>query len=277
MTDKQLNHYLFQLSSDDLENRKRWYSPAAEAYSRARPLYPPDVIDRVMEVTQLSSRSHMLEVGCGPATATRSFAPFGINMLCLEPNPEFFRLAQQHCQPYPNVKFENLSFEEWPLEENSFDTVLAASSFHWIPAEIAYPKAADALKENGHLILFWNKELQPTFEVYQSLSSIYQRYVPSLDRHEDKSTQIDVFQQLGHIVLEYQRFTDLVFGYVESQMTYPVDRYLMLLNSYSPYLQLEAAVRDRLFVALKDTIERDYGGRLRLWNLCGFHIARKMS
>jgi hypothetical protein len=58
----------------------------------------------------------------------------------------------------------------------------AASSFHWIPADIGYPKAAKALQNNGRLILLWNKELQPHYEVYKRVSKADREHVPSLDR-----------------------------------------------------------------------------------------------
>ena len=54
----------------DLEQRKHWYSPAAEAYHQVRPRYPQALIAQVVEIAQLSSRSTLLEVGCGPANAT---------------------------------------------------------------------------------------------------------------------------------------------------------------------------------------------------------------
>jgi SAM-dependent methyltransferase len=78
-------------------------------------------------------------------------------MVCLEPNPDFYQLAQKNCKHYPNVELQNTSFEEWGLEADRFDAVLAASSFHWIPSDVGYSKAAKALRENGYLILLWNK------------------------------------------------------------------------------------------------------------------------
>jgi SAM-dependent methyltransferase len=140
----------------DLEQRRQWYSPAAEAYQQCRPRYPQAVIDRVVEITQLSAASTLLEVGCGPAIATPAFAALGCRMVCVEPNPDFFRLAHQTCEPYPNVELQNCSFEEWPLQPQRFDAVLAASSFHWIPPDIGYPKAAQALRSGGQIILLWN-------------------------------------------------------------------------------------------------------------------------
>lgn len=271
---KDLKQTLINYSSRNLEQRKSWYSPAAEAYNIARPQYPKDLIRQVVEIAQLSSNSKILEVGCGPATATVAFAEWGCSMICLEPNPDFCQLAQQNCQQYQNVEIQNISFEEWGLEAEKFDAVLAATSFHWIPPEVGYPKAANALKENGYLILLWNKELQPSYEVYQSLSEVYQLHAPSLNRYEDSETQQQILRGLGQIVTDSGQFKDLVTGYVESEVTYTADKYLTLLNTYSPYLKLEPQSKEALFAGLKDRIERDFGGTLQLSYISAFHIAQ---
>jgi putative lipase involved disintegration of autophagic bodies len=64
----------------DLAQRKRWYSPAAEAYRQVRPRYPQALIDRVVAITQLSATSTLLEVGCGPAIAMPAFAALGCSI-----------------------------------------------------------------------------------------------------------------------------------------------------------------------------------------------------
>jgi SAM-dependent methyltransferase len=269
-----LKQTIISYSRRDLEQRKNWYSPAAEAYNKARPRYPEALIRKVVEVTQLGADSNILEVGCGPATATVAFAPLGCSMVCLEPNPDFFRLAQQNCQAYPKVAIQNTSFEEWTPAVEKFDAVLAASSFHWISPEVGYLKAAHALKENGSLILLWNKELQPSYEVYQSLSKIYQQYAPSLDRYEDRETQEEILRGLGQMALDSGQFKDLVAGTIVSEVTYTIDEYVMLLNTYSPYLKLELQHKDALFAELRNCIEHDFGGSLHLSYISAFHIAR---
>ncbi|WP_017301310.1 class I SAM-dependent methyltransferase [Nodosilinea nodulosa] len=259
----------------DLEQRKNWYTPAAAAYNEVRPRYPQELIRRVVDLTQLPSNAKILEVGCGPATATVAFAQLGYRMICLEPNPDFCRLARQNCRSYSNVDIQNTSFEEWMLEAGEFDAVLAASSFHWISPEVGYPKAAKALRERGHLILLWNKELQPAYEVYRRLSEVYQIHAPSLDRYEDRETQEKILQGLGQIVEDSGQFKQVVSASVASEVTYTTDQYLALLNTYSPYLKLERQNKDALFEGLRDKIEAEFDGYLRLFYLSAFHIAQK--
>jgi SAM-dependent methyltransferase len=274
---KDLKQTLISYSSRDLEQRKNWYSPAAEAYNQARPRYPESLIEQVVEVAQLSTSSKILELGCGPGTATVGIAQLGCSMICLEPNPDFFQLAQHNCQPYSNVQIENTSFEEWELQPLKFDAVLAATSFHWISPEIGYPKAASALKESGSLILLWNKELQPSYEVYQSLSQIYQLHAPSLDRYEDRETQEDILRELGSMCIESGKFKDLISGQVISEVIYTVDEYLTLLKTYSAYIKLDPQSKESLFSGLRHCIEDEFGGNLQLSYISAFHVAKKVS
>ncbi|OUL22877.1 SAM-dependent methyltransferase [Nostoc sp. RF31YmG] len=271
-----LKQTIISYSSKNLEQRKNWYSPAAEAYNKVRPRYPQDLINQVVEVAQLSSNSTILEVGCGPATATVAFAQLGSSIICLEPNPDFFQLAQHNCQPYANVKIENTSFEEWALDALKFDAVLAASSFHWISPEVGYTKAANALKERGYLILLWNKELQPSYTVYQRLAEVYQLYAPFLAKYEEKETQENILRELGSFVIGSGKFKDLRFGQITFEVSYTVDEYLMLLNTYSPYLKLDPQIKDVLFAALRQRIEDEFKGRLQLSYISAFHIAQKL-
>ncbi len=258
----------------DLEQRKYWYSPAAEAYHQVRPRYPQALIARVVEIAQLSSDSILLEVGCGPAIATPAFAALGCRMVCVEPNPDFYRLAQQTCEPYANVELQNCSFEEWELAPQTFDAVLAASSFHWISPEIGYPKAAAALRLEGHLILLWNKELQPLYEVYQQLSAVYQTHAPSLNRrYEDSATQTAILNELGQMAIKSGQFKDMVSGQIEVEVTYSVDQYLLLLNTYSPHLKLEPQQKQRLFEGLRQVLEQN-GDTMQLSYISAFHVAQ---
>ncbi|MEO0394538.1 MAG: class I SAM-dependent methyltransferase [Cyanobacteria bacterium P01_A01_bin.137] len=275
MDSQELKQMIAAYANRQLEQRKTWYSKAAHAYNQARPSYPPSLVEQVIDLAQLSDKSAILEIGCGPGTATISFAPLGCSMVCIEPNPEFTHLAKQNCQTYPNVTILNSAFEEWPLVERQFDAVLAATSFHWIPAEVGYPKVAQALKENGRLILLWNNELQPSYEVYQRFAEIYQRHAPSLDRYEDNPTREKILQNLGSMVVESGYFRDMVSGHVVNKVSYTTLEYLTLLTTYSPYLELEAQTRQDLFDELQTLIDQEFDGTLDLSFLSAFHIVKK--
>ncbi|MBE9032014.1 class I SAM-dependent methyltransferase [filamentous cyanobacterium LEGE 11480] len=276
MTKQDLKQQIARYANRNLQTRKNWYSPAATAYNQARPDYPEAFLRQVIDVAQLSQQSHILEIGCGPGTATVGLAPLVRKIQAIEPNPDFHQIATQNCDPHPNIEIHNTSFEEWPLAAMQFDAVVAASSFHWIPAEVGYPKAADALRENGHLILLWNKELYPRVELYQELSKIYQTHAPELDRFEDEPTQLKILSQLGAMITESDRFHNLTTDHVRTEVTYSIDRYFTLLNTYSPYIKLDPTVKAALFQDLRQTIKQHCGTEIPLSYISAFHIAQKI-
>jgi hypothetical protein len=90
----------------DLGQKKLWYSAAAEAYNSVRPKYPADVIDYAVQAAQLTAHSRLLEIGCGPGTATIAFASRGFPMVCVE-------LLSQH----PNAQKTQLLTEDMVLDQ----------------------------------------------------------------------------------------------------------------------------------------------------------------
>ncbi|MBP0017750.1 MAG: class I SAM-dependent methyltransferase [Cyanobacteria bacterium SBLK] len=262
-------------ASRDLETRKTWYSNVAEAYNRVRPKYPQELCDRAIEVTQLQPNARILEIGSGPGNATVVFAKRDFEMVCLEPSRESCQFLENNCREYPNVKIVNTSFEEWELEREKFDAVLAATSFHWIPPETSYSKTAEALRSEGHLVLLWNTSLEPRYEEYQRLKEVYQQYAPSLFRYEGRSKQEEILQGFGEEIANSGKFQEVICEKIPRQVTYTVDDYLMLLRTFSPYLRLETRDRELLFAALKKVIDRELHGKIELFYLSAFHIARK--
>jgi SAM-dependent methyltransferase len=259
----------------ELEQRSSWYSAAATAYNRVRPRYPVDLIQRAIELAQLPPKAKILEIGCGPGIATVEFARRGFSMVCVEPSLEMCQFAQQNCAEYPNVEIQNTSFEEWDLQTDSFDAVLAATSFHWIPPEIACPKAADALRDNCPLILLWNVVPSPRYEVFQVLKEVYQNFVPSLAKYVRIEQDKLNLQAINQTVIDSGRFQKLISDEFVYCITYNTDDYLMLLSTLSPYIALEPEARNALFAGLRAKIEQELGGAIALEHLCTFEIMEK--
>ena len=270
-----LNEELKVYHSRDLAQRKRWYASVANEYNQVRPTYPKALIDRALAWAQLPAEARLLEVGCGPGNATVSFAKRDFSLVCLEPNWEFCQLARQNCAQHPKVEILNTSFEEWPLELGRFDAVFAANSFHWIPPEVAYEKAARSLHDAGWLMLFWNMTPEPSEEVYPVLRPVYERYAPTLAKYEGRETQQKIQQDLGQMILNSGHFRDLLAYQVPCEVTYCVEDYLMLLNTFSPYQRLAAEAKEALFRGLKEKIETHFDSTLQFSYLSAFHLARK--
>ncbi len=260
-----------------VEQRSRWYSPAAEAYAATRPSYPQQLVNAVVARSGLTAASTMLEVGCGPGTATVSFAELGCRIVAIEPNPQFCLLAEEICQQYPNVEVVKTSLEEWEPQQERFDAVLAATSFHWIPPEIAYPKAAGSLRENGWLILLWNKELQPPLATHEALREIYRRHAPELERpYEDAATVAGILTAMGQLVMESQLFHGAQQGQWLVESLLNIDDYLTLLTTYSPFLALDPDVQAALTSDLKRALQQIHGDTVPLTYTTAYQMAQRV-
>lgn len=255
----------------DLQQRRDWYSPVANIYYNARPNYPNELINWSVVLAQLSSDATILEVGCGPGNATLAFAQFGISMTCLEPNPNFCRLVQHNCTPYPNIVIHNTSFEEWGLEAKQFNAVLAANAFHWISPEVRYAKAAAALRDDGFLILLWNLTPEPKYEVYQTLKEVYQAYAPSRVRYEGAEIQAEILREFRQEVSDSGYFKELIVEQTACEVTYSIDDYLKLLRTHRG---LEPRTEALLLAGLREKLEKIVDS-VQLSFLSAVHVARK--
>lgn len=266
-----------------MDSKRNWYGSVADAYNRVRPRYAPELISRVIELTQLPLKSNILEIGCGPAIATVSFAELGFSLVSLEPNLEASQLAKQNCAAYPQVKIINTFFEEWEIAKNEFDAVLAATSWHWIDPEIAYFKSFETLKADGHLVLLWNTPPQLDYPTYQIVDRVYQTIAPTVPlyaRYEDQVTHQDHFQKFSQDILSSGYFENLSYESIVNEIQYSLDDYLLLLSTLSPYIALEETTRNNLFAKLREVLyhmlrqdDRDY---LKLYYISAFHVARKV-
>jgi protein-L-isoaspartate O-methyltransferase len=70
--------------AQSLETKKSWYSEVAIAYHQTRPRYPTPMMERVVDLAQLSPNAPILEIGCGPGIATTTFAELGFSVVAIE-------------------------------------------------------------------------------------------------------------------------------------------------------------------------------------------------
>jgi SAM-dependent methyltransferase len=262
--------------SIDLEQRKQWYLNQGDNYEKTRPNYDSELVQKIIQLANFNQDSYLLEIGCGTGKATTIFADFSLNLLGLEPNPEFYAIASKNCSHYERIKLENISFEEWQPKDKLFDGVMAANAFHWLPPDISYPKSHQILKAEGYLILLWNLSLHPPYELYQEIKPIYQKLVPSLDKYETLEQQQEVIQNFGEDILKSGLFSNLTIEQKVCHITYSVEDYLTLLSTYSPYIALKNDLKLSLFSDLKTQLMKVTNGYLPLTYLSATHLANKV-
>jgi SAM-dependent methyltransferase len=134
------------------------FDAVATLYDQARPGYPERLFDDLASLSGTEPGAKVLEIGCGTAQATVPLVRRGYHVLCVELGANLATIALGKLADYPQEAWVLASpFEDWPLEEETFELVVSATAFHWVDPAIRYRKSAQALRPTGSLALIWNR------------------------------------------------------------------------------------------------------------------------
>ena len=127
------------------------FERSATDYASARPPYPAAIFEVLRSERVIGPGLRVLEVGAGAGLATRELAASGSQVVALEPGPDLCSLLEGAV---PGVRIVTSRFEEADLPPGAFDSVVAATSMHWVDLSVGLPKAHDVLRPGGFLAVF---------------------------------------------------------------------------------------------------------------------------
>ena len=237
------------------------FGEVADLYDRARPGYPEALFDDVLALGD-TSLPRVLEVGAGTGKATVALAARGVEIVALEPVPEMAALAERNCAPFPRVRVEQVTFEEWPLPSESFDLLIAAQSWHWMPPEVRCRKAFDALRPGGVIALFWNIPVRDDGGLWDDLDAAYECHAPMLRRAQalpQGGPDPDDLDELNASGL----FGPFTRGSYRWSIPCSAERYLDVLSTHSDFRLLAEQDRWTLIEAVAGVLEQR-GGALEM-------------
>src|SRR5262249_23291310 len=126
------------------------FDEVADLYARARPTYPDEVFDDLVEAARLGVGARVLELGSGTGIATLPLARRGFELVCVELGAQLAAVARRKLEAFANVEIVNAAFESWS-PPGRFDAVVAFASFHWNDPAARYERSANALRPGGAL------------------------------------------------------------------------------------------------------------------------------
>jgi SAM-dependent methyltransferase len=148
----------------DNDTTFRNYAPAAAAqYAALRPGYPEKVINTIIEVHNSTGGQMdlLLDVGCGPGTATRSLAPFFQHAFGTDPGESMIEAAQQNAPQAAGgerTKFVVCAAEDLTsiseIRPGTVDLISAGTAAHWFNLPAFYASAAKMLRPGGTIALW---------------------------------------------------------------------------------------------------------------------------
>ncbi|WP_309645710.1 class I SAM-dependent methyltransferase [Phenylobacterium sp.] len=159
--------------------QKSSFDDVAQIYAAVRPGYPAALYDDLSGLDALNPRTRVLEVGCGGGQATSDLAARAGRVVALDPGARLIEEARRRVSG-PNVEFVVSRFEDYAPDPGGFDLVASAQAWHWVPRQLAFPKAAEALSPGGWLAVFGHVPLAVPAPFEAPFKAAFDRYAPGV-------------------------------------------------------------------------------------------------
>ena len=137
----------------------RGFEAGAAAYEAARPGYPDEAIEILVDRVGLRSGTVVCDLAAGTGKLTRRLVDLGASVVAVEPVDG---MRHQLERVLPGVRAVIGTAEAIPLPDHSVDVVTVAQAFHWFDAPAALREIARVLVPGGWLAILWNERDEST-------------------------------------------------------------------------------------------------------------------
>lgn len=134
---------------------RRWaFDRDPTGYEDGRPPYPERVYQLMEEIGALGPGKRVLEIGPGTGQATRELLARGATVDAIELGANLASRLRERL-PDDRLTVTVGDVHTIALPEAAYDTVVAATTFHWLDAATLLPKLAASLRPGGWLVVWW--------------------------------------------------------------------------------------------------------------------------
>jgi ubiquinone/menaquinone biosynthesis C-methylase UbiE len=133
----------------------RSFDRAAAQYERARPGYPPAVLD----LLPLGTDAEVLDLGAGTGKLTRILVERYRRVIAVEPLDGMRAILEEVV---PAAESTPGWAEAIPVPDASVDGLFAGQAFHWFRNDEAVAEIGRVLRPGGVLCLVWNEGVEPS-------------------------------------------------------------------------------------------------------------------
>lgn len=262
--------------SDRRTRHRTTFDEIPELYDRARPAYPSELFDDLVELAGLSERARLLEIGCGPGLATVPLAERGLHIVCVELGAHLAAVARRNLAPFPHVEVVNADFEAWEPARADFDAVVAFTAIHWIDPEVRYAKPARLLRPGGALCVVATHHVRVAGgdPFWADVQEDYDAVVPS-DENRPPPYPHEIFD-LRPEVEAGGLFRNVAERRYRWDETYTAETYIAVIDTYSANRVLEPATRRLLYDRIQRRIEARPERAVRKPYVVTLNVARRV-
>jgi SAM-dependent methyltransferase len=255
----------------------RTFDTVADRYDAARPGYPEELYDNLIELAALRPGACLLEVGCGTGKATLPLLERGYRVVCVELGERLAAQARRNLAGR-DAEIHVGRFERWRSDPARFELVYAATAWHWLDPELRYRRAYELLREGGHLAIWsaahaFPEGFDPFFaeiqRTYDELGESYPGEWPPPPPEEAPDLRAEIEGSGLFAGTEVRRFV--------WEQRYTADEYIALLDTFSDHIAMEAQKRRRLDDAIRSLLAARPDGTVRRHWLAILHVARRVG
>jgi ubiquinone/menaquinone biosynthesis C-methylase UbiE len=134
---------------NDHEAHALSFDRAADVYDAARPEYPAEAVEWLLDGTS----GPILDLGAGTGKLTRALVGRDRDVVAVDPSPEMLRVLSE---AFPAVDARLGTGERLPFDDDSVGAVVCGQAWHWVDPAAAVPEVARVLQPGGALGLVWN-------------------------------------------------------------------------------------------------------------------------
>jgi SAM-dependent methyltransferase len=129
------------------------FGRTAREYELGRPLWPEELLDRVVSELGLDSGAAVLDLGAGTGKLTRALVPRFTRVVAVEPDAAMLDVLKEVV---PGAEALLGSGEAIPVGDAEVDAVFSAEAFHWFASDESVAEIARVLRPRGALVILWN-------------------------------------------------------------------------------------------------------------------------
>jgi SAM-dependent methyltransferase len=258
----------------DRERLRTTFDQAAELYQDARPEYPEELFDRLIELAGLRPGDRILEIGAGPGKATLPLARRQLRITAIEPGVALAAQARTNLANYP-VDVVQTRFEDWDGQRGEYAAVVAATAWHWVDPDLRYQLAAQALRSGGHLAIWGAQHVFPPDgdPFFADLQEVYDAIGQGLPEDALRPPPGELPEQTSEIEAS-GLFNVVAVEHFDWTVDYNAESYIDLLRTFSGHIAMPAESRQRLFAEIRQRLARRPNGQVRRGWGAVLHIAR---
>jgi ubiquinone/menaquinone biosynthesis C-methylase UbiE len=266
-------------------NKRTIFDEIVMNYDKVRWGYPDQLYEDVIRYSRPTKGKKALEIGAGTGKATTPFLDAGYAVTAVEMGTNMAEFLSEKFKEYSNFNVITSTFEDVSLEVASYDLIYAATSFHWVDAEIGCPKVFRLLKNGGTFALFRSNSVPANGEeVYEEIQTVYEKYYynyyvsnerPIRKSEEEYVKPSEIYRGFRFESLEKYGFSEVTMKLYDASRTYSVDDYMALLDTYADHRGLPDDNRAALYNGIKEVILR-HGGYHKVDYIFQLYMGKKL-